>query len=237
MRGELRLAKTYDECVGGETKLTVVMIHGIASDSGTYGEALRYLTENLRDVRFVTFDLLGAGKSAEDDDLNYDFDDQLAALHNSIQDLKVKTPLVLVGHSMGTMIVTRYANIYSGEVAGLILISPPIYTREDLAEPAMQRAMDAFKNKVDARVRETKAFKNEIDFIILNPDNYDYFAKLAVPTTIIYGKDDKLIASFNVPGLLEKNKNLRAVEVGGGHSITDDKYVEVGKVLEEILDA
>ncbi len=43
LKNKLKLAKTYDSCVSGHPKLTVVMIHGIASDSSTYDHAIKYL--------------------------------------------------------------------------------------------------------------------------------------------------------------------------------------------------
>ena len=134
MRNKLILFKNHDHCAVKKPTLTVVMIHGIASESSTYNGALEYLekVDALKNVRFVTFDLLGSGKSLKDDNLNYDYKDQLTALHNAIKKLKVKTPLVLVGHSLGTFIVTRYASKHKKMVRNLILISPPIYTLTDL---------------------------------------------------------------------------------------------------------
>ena len=61
----LTLKKTHDYCKVKPARLTVIFIHGIASDSSAFYNALRYLegTKSLDSVRFVTFDLLGAGKS------------------------------------------------------------------------------------------------------------------------------------------------------------------------------
>ena len=68
---KLSLKKTHDFCGSKVPRLTVVMIHGIASDSSTYHKALAYLegTVSLREVRFVTFDLLGSGASPKNDKL------------------------------------------------------------------------------------------------------------------------------------------------------------------------
>ena len=55
MRSRLKLAKTNDFCVGGKAKLTVVLIHGIASDSSTYNKALAHFREDkkLEKVRLL----------------------------------------------------------------------------------------------------------------------------------------------------------------------------------------
>ena len=120
---KLVLKKTHDFCASKKPRLTVVLIHGIASDSTTYNNALEYLegTTSLKDVRFVTFDLLGSGKSLKDDKLNYEYKDQLEALHNSIDSLKLNSPLVLVGHSLGSFIVTKYADTFKKTIKRLIM--------------------------------------------------------------------------------------------------------------------
>ena len=153
-RQKLSLTKTHDFCAVKEPVLTVVMIHGIASDSSTFKRAIQYLegTTSLKKVRFVTFDLLGWGESLKDDTrLEYNYSEQIEALHNSIKKLKVSTPLVLVGHSMGTFVVTRYANTYKKSVRELILISPPVYTEENLADPVFEKAIKLFEDAVGAK--------------------------------------------------------------------------------------
>ena len=173
---KLILKKTHDFCAVKEPRLTVVFIHGIASDSSSFTNAIKYLegTTSLKDIRFVAFDLLGSGQSRSDDKLNYDYKEQIIALHNSIEKLKLTTPLVLVGHSMGTFIVTRYADTFKKSVKHLILISPPIYTVEDLENPTFEKALDVFRDAVSLKNRqvlETKAFNNSLKNIVTNKKN------------------------------------------------------------------
>ena len=241
---KLELFKTHDSCVGGiEPRLTVVIIHGIASDSSAYSRALEYLEgrEVLSGVRFVTFDLLGAGKSLISDELEYNYDEELEALHNSIEKLNVNTPLVLVGHSLGTFIVTRYACAYKDDVSRLILISPPVYTPADLEHPDFKKGMEAFDASVKAKNPDylnSKAYQNLMKNIVMDKDNYDVLSHLGVPTVLIYGVHDQLIASYNIPGILKINPDyLSAIKTDGRHSVTSDKYEEIGKLLERILHA
>lgn len=237
---KLTLAKTNDISTSEKPKYAVIMIHGIASNSASYDKAIDYLTKEkkLEDLRIITFDLLGAGKSYTSDELNYNYKDHLTALENAISELNLEIPIILVGHSMGTFIATRYASKHKKAIKKLILISPPIYTKKDLENPAMAVAIDAFSKAVSARspeVSKTKAFNNEIKYIVLNPDNYKYLAEIDVPTTLIYGELDRIIASFNLPKILKINKNLSAEKAAGGHGVTIDKLPKLRKIIAEVL--
>ncbi len=236
----MKLAKIHDIKPMGETKLTVVMIHGIASDAHTYDHALKYLGERpkMNGVRFMTFDLLGAGKSYAGDELNYDYKDQLAALDESIAG--IEGPLVLVGHSLGTFITTRYVYKNPEKVSGLILVSPPIYTPEDFENPAFMVAVKAFEKVIGAKnpeILETKAFQNSMKNIVLDRKNYAVLAGIKIPTILIYGNEDQIIASHNIPRALKENSNISAIKTHGRHGVTHDKYVEIEKALEKFLHA
>lgn len=236
----LELAKTYDVCRAGEPKLTVVFLHGIAADSSSFDGLFNFLLtmKAAREMRLVAFDLLGSGRSFTSDELEYNFDEQLKALENSIKKLGVCGPLVLVGHSMGTLIVTRFAVKHPALVDGVVLISAPVYKKEDIENPMFEKAMDGFREVVGRKSRGTlnsKAFNNAIKNIVSNVDNYEYFSNLKQPTTIIYGELDQIIASFNYPGLLRFNPNLKTTKTAGAHGVTVDKYNKVLSALRKYI--
>ena len=238
---KLVLKKTHDYSKVKKPKLTVVFIHGIASDSTTFKNALKFLegTRSLQDVRFVTFDLLGSGESLKNDKLNYDYKEQIEALHNAINKLKLKTPLVLVGHSLGTFIVTRYTDTYRKSVKELILLSPPIYTVEDLENPAFEAGIKVFKEAVslkDRKILKEKAFNSSMENIVLDRRNYKVLAGIKTPTVLIYGKMDQFISSYNIPKILKENpKYLSAIKTEGRHGVSHDKYSKLVEILEEVL--
>ena len=237
----LILKKTHDFCKSGKPELAVVLIHGIASDSTVFNNALSYLegTVSLKNVRFVTFDLLGSGKSPKSDKFNYDYKEQIEALHNAINKLKLRVPLVLVGHSLGTFIVTKYADTYKKSVEKLVLISAPVYTPKDLQDPKFLAGMEVFEKAVNIKtpgILKEKAFINSMEKIVKRPKNYDTLVELKTKTVMIYGIDDQLIAAYNYPKLLKDNpKYLSAIKTIGKHGVTRDKYNKLREVLEETI--
>ena len=241
LKRPLELKKTHDYCAVKSPRLTVVFIHGIATDSSSFTRAIDYLegTTSLSEIRFVAFDLLGAGKSYASDKLEYNYAEQIEALHNAILKLELTTPLVLVGHSMGTLIATRYADTYKKSVKRLILLSPPVYTEEDLASPEFADAMKAFRGVVGAKNRkilETKAFNGSMKNIVLNKRNYKVLTELKTRAVLIYGDADQIIGAHNMPKILKENpKYLTAIKVEGGHSVSRDKYSKMVGVLEGVL--
>ncbi|MBQ8984997.1 alpha/beta fold hydrolase [Candidatus Saccharibacteria bacterium] len=237
----LTLAKTYDKVAADKPVLTVIFIHGIADDSSRWVRPIERLREEhkLDAVRFVTFDLLGSGKSLTDDEnLNYDFKDQLEALDNSIEALDIDTPIVLVGHSMGCLISARYASQHKNKIRELILISPPVYTKKDFESPKFEPSMDGFKALMVVKnpiYKDQKAFNNELMQIVSNRTNYDILEKLVEPTTIIYGAADKIIAGYNIPGLLKANSNILAFKTPGAHGIGHEKCDKLVATLKRIV--
>ena len=236
----LELTKTYDVCLTGEPKLTVVFLHGIAADTSSFEGLLAHLLReaSMKEMRMVAFDWLGAGKSYTSDELNYDYKEQLEALKNSINTLDVKGPLILVAHSMGTMLATRFATENQRLVKGLVLVSAPVYKKEDIENPLFEKAMEGFREVVGRKSKgllESKAFNNEIKNIVSDVHNYDYLVGLKQPTTIIYGELDKIIAPFNYPGLLKANPNLIAQKTPGSHGVTIDKYGKISTAIKGFM--
>ncbi len=228
----MKLHKAYD--FGKGKKLTAIFIHGIATDSSSFNGLFEFLKgKDLEEVRCVAFDLLGVGKSPKDDSLNFGIEEQLEALDESIRELGITTPIVMVGHSMGTFLVERYVKTH--EVLRAVLISPPVYRPEDFENPVFKKGLEAFEETImltNKKMAESKVFKNEMKYIIKNPHNYQYLAEIKVPTNMIYGEFDQIIAIFNIPGVLKKNDLITAVRTRGGHGVSEDKYSKIWKAIK-----
>ena len=73
----------------------------------------------------VAYDRAGYGRSS-DDHLRRPFDRLTADLAAMLEALDLKTPAVLVGSSLGTLILHSFAKAYPERVAGMIFVDPAV---------------------------------------------------------------------------------------------------------------
>lgn len=121
----------------GKGPQTVVLEAGGNADSSTWFRVQSLLSGI---VRVCSYDRAGYGFSDPGPmprSLQADVDD----LHALLEAAKLKGPVVLVGHSLGSNIVRRYAQQYPSTVAGLVLVDPP-EQGADAALPAQWRQDD-----------------------------------------------------------------------------------------------
>ncbi|MGJ4844298.1 alpha/beta fold hydrolase [Leifsonia sp. Le1] len=137
----------------------VVLVHGIASSSVTF-QNLVPLLEPTR--RVISIDILGFGRSPTPPDATYTLEEHVAALHATLRSLKLTHPFVLVGHSLGALIVARYAAQYPDALSRLVLVGPPIYGTP--AEIGDRRV----RSRVSAYLRAWEFLRSNKDFTIRN---------------------------------------------------------------------
>lgn len=114
-----------------DAKFCALLCHGYGEHIGRYDHVAQALVEAGAEVHGV--DHLGHGKSAGDRVLISDYDavvDDFHTLASRVNDRGL--PRVLIGHSMGGMIATRYAQRYGDELTALVL-SGPVLGRWDAA--------------------------------------------------------------------------------------------------------
>lgn len=114
---------------GTEALGIVIIVHGLAEHSGRYQE----LTEQLNDAGYGVerFDLPGHGLSSGARVFIHQFSDYLDLLSQSVQQLRSEypqTPVFVLGHSMGGLIVARYLQGVHPPVDGAVLSCPALGT-------------------------------------------------------------------------------------------------------------
>ncbi|MFT2815499.1 alpha/beta fold hydrolase [Leifsonia sp. A12D58] len=131
----------------------VILVHGIASSSVTFVEVIPLLTAN---HRVIAVDILGFGESPAPVDCEYRLEDHVDALAATIRSLKLKEPFTLVGHSLGSLIVSRFAASYRplptqrNTVRRVILVGPPVYLApSEIGNPKVRARVSAYLKAFD----------------------------------------------------------------------------------------
>lgn len=121
----------------GSGPQTVVLEAGAIADSSTWFRVQPLLAAH---TRVCAYDRAGFGFSSEGP-MPRDLDADVADLHALVHRAGLATPLVLVGHSLGSNIARRYASKYPADVDAMVLIDPPAQDIGRFA-PAWQKDED-----------------------------------------------------------------------------------------------
>ncbi|WP_166867960.1 alpha/beta fold hydrolase [Salinibacterium sp. ZJ70] len=212
----------------------VIMIHGIASSSVTFHNVVPLLETR---YRCITIDLLGFGESPAPLDCAYKLEDHVAALDRTIRSLRLRGPFVLVGHSMGALIGTRYAARNRRRVKRLVLVNPPIYinpralsgeyerTLQDLylrvyrfmrenpqltqRQAGILSKLTPIPNVLEVTAENWVPFVRSLENTIESQTTISDLAFLDAPVEIVYGTLDQ----FASPGGIRIAERLRGVNV------------------------
>jgi sigma-B regulation protein RsbQ len=104
--------------ITGNGSTTVIFVHGYTCDESTWTEQTPALAN---EYRVVTLDLPGHGKSDSPKDGKFSMDLFARAIEAVREEAKVDR-VVLVGHSMGTPVVLRYAHLYPAHTSALVFV-------------------------------------------------------------------------------------------------------------------
>lgn len=102
---------------------TVVLLHGMAGSHRYWGAAFDRLAA---DSRLVALDLLGFGASPRPA-TGYTVGEHAAAVLACLDELGEREPVILVGHSMGTLVAFAVADRAPERVRAVVAVSPPVY--------------------------------------------------------------------------------------------------------------
>lgn len=135
---------------GGKGKV-VILLHGFVSSSKYWNGVQPRLTR--MGYRVFTIDLLGFGHAPKPKDSDYSYDKHIAHLNSAISNLKLRQPFVLVGHSLGALLATRYARQHKRNVESLVLLHPPIYQDREQVRATLRSTGRFYRALLDSRFR------------------------------------------------------------------------------------
>ncbi len=256
------------ECDGLELDITVIkpedkikgivqISHGMAEHKERYYKFMEYLAKN----GYVTVinDHRGHGKSVKNnDDLGYFYDnsaeyivEDLHQITKLIKEQYSNKPVILFGHSMGSMVVRKYIKKYDDEIDKLIVCGSPSknkYAKIGLNVAKLvgkikgEKYRSKFIQKLAFGSYSSKKEKSENSWICDNEEtvnNYDKdklcgfiftangFQNLFGLMIDIYGKKNWTLKNKNLPILFIAGKNDPVI-------INKDKWLESQEFLKKL---
>ncbi|GAA3888719.1 hypothetical protein GCM10022381_33230 [Leifsonia kafniensis] len=149
----------------------MILVHGIASSSVTFRQLIPLLQPR---HRVIAIDILGFGQSPAPVDSEYTLEEHVAAIDATIRSLKLREPFTLVGHSLGSLIVSRLAAIEQARgiswlrwmrparPSHVVLVGPPVYVAPSEIGDLRVRA------RVDAYLKAYNFLRANKEFTLLN---------------------------------------------------------------------
>ena len=239
-----RLYKAVDQ---GDPKGTpVVFLHGL----GRSAEVWRHMDRLVagKPIRMICFDLLGFGQSPKPEHLAYDVNDHARAVIHSIRRLRLRQPVILVGHSMGCLISVRVARLEPKLVRHLVLYEMPLYAglpekriyklRLSLYFSIYERIIaykPIFKGPGRPRAQrlaekltgftmndETwRPFVRSLKHTIMEQTTHLDIKQLRMPMDVIYGSRDRLVIRGKTEEIFGHDvKNVAAHTIKENHAIS-----------------
>lgn len=255
LRRPYRLYST--KTVKDSKKPTIVLLHGIAASSADWQFFAPLLSQN---YQVVTIDLLGFGKSPKPQWCQYRMEDHMRSINHTMNKLRLGKDYTLVGHSLGSLIASRYALDHGKHIKRLVLLSPPVYPKSELIKGKYSLRMTGLLLKTYKFLRTSnfitpRNFKKLAVFlplpngVITNPDTWIPFMRtlkecieqqtiiddvslINIPTDVFYGRLDQVVIDNNVE-LLAKNQNITLHSFSGNHDLTKRYARIVSKVLTD----
>lgn len=212
----------------------VILVHGIASSSIAFENVVPLLSPA---HRVISIDILGHGGSPAPAGADYTIEQHVQWLRRTIAGLRLREPYTIVGHSLGALLVSRFARENPARLAKVVLVSPTIYLAPTAIGDRFERAAVGAYLKAYEFLRTNKTFtlRNAAVVAKLMPiknvfevseNNWDAFVKsmqnviesqttisdiagIRCPVEIVYGTLDQFIA----PGGMRIVEQLRHVTV------------------------
>ncbi|HEU4807945.1 MAG TPA: alpha/beta hydrolase, partial [Homoserinimonas sp.] len=232
----------------------VILVHGIASSSVTFQHLVPLLADR---HRVISINILGHGGSPAPPGATYTIEEHVAWLERTIRKLGLPDPFVIVGHSLGALLVSRYARENPSRVARTVLVSPPIYiSPTEVGDRFERAALGAYLKAYEfLRVNKQFTLRNAAIISRLMPiknvfevteEGWDAFVKtlqnciesqttisdiagIQSPVEIVYGSLDQFI----VPGGMHIVEKLRHVTM---HQVEANDHL-VRKRLAKVVSA
>lgn len=220
-------------------KATVLFIHGIGNSGAAWGDVIARLPD---DLHVITIDLLGFGSSPRPRWATYSAKTQARSVIATLVKLRLRRPVIIVGHSLGALVAVEVAKRYPLIVRSLILCSPPFYqppdtpARYDTLLRSLYRLIHRHPEqtiKISALALRlglvNKAFSLDekalpsymgaLEASIINQTSLEDAKRLKKPTHVLAGRLDPVVVGRNLKELAATNPHVELTSVTAGHEV------------------
>ena len=237
-------------------RATVLFIHGIGNSSTSWDDVINALPH---DINCISIDLLGFGNSPRPSWAQYDAKTQARSVMTTFLKLRRIGPVIVVGHSLGSLVGIEIAKRYPLLVSSLILCSPPLYQADSLtlrlmpnrdklrkdvyrlAKKYPQRfvAISAIARKYNLTNKafnlsrdNVNTYMNALEATIINQNSLEDASRLQQPITIIHGKLDPVVIPRNLKILTKRNPNTQIIDIIAAHEVRGRFIPAILKTIE-----
>lgn len=225
----------------------MVFLHGLGRSSVSWKHMPELVAED-GPLRILSFDLLGFGQSPKPDWLTYNVDDHAKAVIASLKSLRLRQPVVLVGHSMGCLISARVAALRPDLVKHLILYEMPLYNglpdkrtyrlrlkiyfnlyekivafKPIFRGPGKKRAQKLAEKIAGFTLDDAtwRPFVRSLKHTIMEQKTHEDIKKIKLPMDVIYGTRDRLVIRGKTAEIFgEDVTNITAHNVRENHGVS-----------------
>ncbi|MBY0087040.1 alpha/beta hydrolase [Brevibacillus sp. M2.1A] len=208
---------------------------------GDSGETWKIVQDRIsQEASTLSYDRAGIGRSPAPEVVSRTCRDLVEELYDLLQEIKVETPCILVGHSFGGLVARLFASLYPQLVSGLVLVdAAPEYKELAYEKVLPDNLIAANRDYYENPMRNSE----KIDKIRSYQEIVDYFRQSDIPVTIITrGLPDVWDEEWPNEEILAIDQRLQAnftttsskqrIATRSGHYIHHD---EPEMVIEEIL--
>lgn len=240
LRRPYRLNVDFDEGEGSP----LVLLHGIAQSGKKWKPMIDKIDH--KKWRVIAPDLFGFGKSPKPEWNNYGVTEHARMVMSEIKRRGIKSPITIVGHSMGCLVAVDIAAKQPQLVDRLVLYQPPLFADDPVYKkharrrgryfalykfiadrPQMAFLKNQFLWKMARRIsglhlseEEWVPFERSLRHTILAQKAYDELSRTPIPTDIIHGRLDIIVTRAQLKKMFASNKNITLHLINGVHDVS-----------------
>jgi cis-3-alkyl-4-acyloxetan-2-one decarboxylase len=240
-------------------RATILFIHGIGNTGAAWDSVIARIPD---DVRIVAIDLLGFGESPRPSRDVYNAKTQARSVMATYFKLRILSPVIVVGHSLGALVAIEMAKRYPLLIKSIILCSPPLYNTavaphrfriknerllrrffrsvkhhpEDFLKlSAIAMKYNLINKSFNVTDKNIDSFIATLESMIINQTSYDDAHGLKTPVHILRGTLDPLVIKGNLQDLEKSNPNIRLSNIIAGHELRGPFVGSVVKAINKQL--